>query len=119
MDKESAYLLQKLDCNCNDCGYMERDLVTYQKWEDWHRALDLAEFEKKKAKALADAVALKDAKERQSALNIANKMKFHFEKKWLLQYGNCQKFKKQVYFTPGECRIETQECFVHRKDMVK
>lgn len=26
MDKESAYLLQKIDCNCNDCKFMVRDL---------------------------------------------------------------------------------------------
>lgn len=25
MDKESAYLLQKIDCNCNDCKHMIRD----------------------------------------------------------------------------------------------
>ena len=25
MDKESSYLLQLIDCNCNDCGYMVRD----------------------------------------------------------------------------------------------
>lgn len=26
MDKESAYLLQKIDCNCNDCKFMMRDM---------------------------------------------------------------------------------------------
>lgn len=25
MDKESIYLLQKIDCNCSDCKYMVRD----------------------------------------------------------------------------------------------
>lgn len=27
MDKESKYLLQKIDCNCNDCKHMVRDFV--------------------------------------------------------------------------------------------
>lgn len=27
MDKESRYLLQLIDCNCNDCIYMTRDFV--------------------------------------------------------------------------------------------
>lgn len=27
MDKESIYLLQKFDCNCNDCKYMIRNLL--------------------------------------------------------------------------------------------
>lgn len=26
MDKESIYELQKIDCNCNDCKYFERDI---------------------------------------------------------------------------------------------
>lgn len=26
MTKESIYELQKIDCNCNDCKFMERDL---------------------------------------------------------------------------------------------
>lgn len=25
-DKESLYELQKIDCNCNDYGYMKRDM---------------------------------------------------------------------------------------------
>lgn len=27
MDKESAYELQLIDCNCNDCKYMTRDFA--------------------------------------------------------------------------------------------
>lgn len=26
LDKESAYLLQLIDCNCNDCAYLTRNL---------------------------------------------------------------------------------------------
>lgn len=26
VDKESIYLLQCVDCNCNNCGYFERDI---------------------------------------------------------------------------------------------
>lgn len=26
MDKESIYLLQCVDCNCNNCGYFARDI---------------------------------------------------------------------------------------------
>lgn len=28
MDKESTYLLQLIDCNCNDCKFMVRDFAT-------------------------------------------------------------------------------------------
>ncbi len=116
MDRLSRIELQKIDCNCNDCIFMERDLVTYKKWEDWHRKLDLEEFERAKAKAIADALAVTDIKSRKSMLNIAEKMKFQFQKSNLLNYGKCKKFNKPVSFIPNICQIETQECFVHRHD---
>lgn len=31
MDKESIYLLQLIDCNCNDCIYMIRDFNKLEK----------------------------------------------------------------------------------------
>ena len=31
-------------------------------------------------------------------------------------YGHCNKFDKEVMFTPGLCSLDTQECFVHRRD---
>jgi hypothetical protein len=34
MDKESIYELQKIDCNCNDCKFMQRDLQKYKSF-DW------------------------------------------------------------------------------------
>lgn len=30
MDKESIYELQKIDCNCNDCKFLQRDFVKYK-----------------------------------------------------------------------------------------
>lgn len=33
MDNESIFLLQCLDCNCNDCGYMVRDFEAYKESE--------------------------------------------------------------------------------------
>ena len=29
MDKESIIELQKIDCNCNDCKFLERDFEKY------------------------------------------------------------------------------------------
>ena len=31
MDKESRYLLQLVDCNCNDCKFMKRDFAKLEK----------------------------------------------------------------------------------------
>lgn len=115
MDKESIYQLQKIDCNCNDCKFMVRDLATYQKWYDYHFNLDLIEFENRKAKAIEDAKNIEDERGRESMLRIAHKMKHQFDKSKLLQYGNCEKYGKSVSFIPATCQLETQQCFEHRR----
>jgi hypothetical protein len=114
MEKESIYLLQKIDCNCNDCFFMKRDFETYERWEKWHREMKLAEFERKKNKAINEAKIQNNS----VLLEKAEKMVFHFDKSGLIQYGKCQKFLKPVSFIPGICQLETQECFSHRKDHV-
>lgn len=48
----------------------------------------------------------------------ADSMSFQFNKKeCYINYGHCQKFDKPVSFIPGVCQIETQKCFIHRKDL--
>ena len=102
---------------------MQRDLEKYRKWEAWHKALALIEFERMKAKAISDAQKVIESandaltlKSGEGMLRVANKLTFQFEKKGLLQYGNCSKFDKPVSFIPMVCQIETQSCFKHRKD---
>ena len=82
MDKESLYQLQKIDCNCNDCGFMVRDFETKKFW---------------------------DSKE----INKDQKNASH-----RINYGNCSKLNKPVSFIPNTCQVETQNCFVHRKEIV-
>lgn len=117
IDKESIYELQKIDCNCNDCAFMQRDFDTFKKWETWHKNIELQEFEKRKQKATQEAKSNPDPKQRDALLRVANNMKFSFEKSKLLQYGFCSKFNKQVSFIPLTCQLDTQDCFVHRKDV--
>lgn len=117
MDKESIYLLQNIDCNCNDCKHMERDFTTYKKWEEKRMNEELLEFEARKESAINSAWEIQDDKARISAINIAEKMKFQFNKSGFVQYGICHKFEKQVSFLPGVCQIETQGCFEHRKTL--
>jgi hypothetical protein len=115
MTKESIFELQLIDCNCNDCKYMERDFETYRKWEQWNRGLQEKDFEQKKKEALRIANECEDERGKKTLLAVANKMKFMFDKSGLLQYGICEKFNKQVSFFPATCQIETQECFRHRR----
>lgn len=32
-----------------------------------------------------------------------------------VNYGDCQKFSKQISFIPNTCQVETQHCFEHRR----
>jgi hypothetical protein len=100
---------------------MERDFDTYKKYESARRESDLKDFDTTKAKTIKDAEAIEDPKSREAMLRIANKPTFQFSKQGLLQYGKClnpegHKFNKQVCFIPAICQLDTQECFVHRKD---
>jgi hypothetical protein len=101
---------------------MVRDFESYKKWFDWHKDLELKEFERLKEKAILDAnnqikesVTENDLKSAKGNLRVAEKMKFQFDKSKLIQYGNCTLFKKQVSFIPYTCQIETQDCFKHRR----
>lgn len=93
-----SFELQNLDCNCNNCVFMERDFETYKKWSDFHKDLQLKEFNSKKDLGL-----------------IRKTAQFQFDKSNLIQYGKCTKLKKQVSFIPNILQLETQECFKNRK----
>ena len=101
MNKESTYLLQKIDCNCNNCGYLERDIEKYKKWADWHSTIELKEFERKKKLG-----------------HVRPNAQFQFDKSGLLYYGYCKKLKKDISFIPDICQLETQDCFKHRLDFL-
>jgi len=112
--QKEAYECQKIDCNCNDCGYMERDFDTYNNWKEANREMALDNFNHAKAKAIEDALAIEDERGRQGALREANRMKFQFTPS-TTNYGKCLKFDKPVSFIPVVCQLETQDCFIHRK----
>lgn len=35
-DKESIFELQKIDCNCNDCKFMQRDFEKFKSFDKLH-----------------------------------------------------------------------------------
>jgi hypothetical protein len=99
MDKESRFELQKIDCNCNDCIFMVRDFERYKEWESFHKNIQLKDFEAKKKSG-----------------EIRTNSQFQFDKNDLMNYGKCSRFKKDVSFIPNTCQIETQNCFLHRRE---
>lgn len=117
MNNEGAILLQNIDCNCNNCIHMERDIEKYNHWAKWHENLDFIEFEKSKQKAMAEALSITDLKNREGMLRVAEKMKFQFDKKGLINYGACTKLNKNVSFLPNICQPDTQLCFENRRSL--
>lgn len=102
---KDSYYLQKVDCNCNDCAFMKRDLEKYKIAEQYRRIQQLKEFERKKQFYLS-IPELRDKGE---------KMVFQYDR-GIINYGLCTKFDKDVTFIPMTCQLETQHCFAHRLD---
>ena len=121
MTKESTYNLQRIDCNCNDCYFMVRDFEKYTTSLELHQTWQFTAFELKKNNLIkkSEEWAVKEEYIKATELvNEANNLRFIFDRsKVLLNYGNCSKFQKEVSFIPNTCQIETQKCFIHRRDI--
>jgi hypothetical protein len=134
MDKESIYELQKLDCNCNDCGYMVRDFARFNQSLEDHRRWQFEAYMRVKFKKLAlahfyetrnkegDIEKVKNL--RNEASEITSKS-FVFDKSSnTINYGKCTyganhnnpKPEAFVTFIPNTLQADTQHCFKHRKD---
>lgn len=120
MDKESLIELQSIDCNCNDCKHMVRDIPAFHRSLEFHEKMqrDLFDSEvqrmKEKAKWWRDEKG--DLEKWDTLLSQAEKMKFQFDKSTAtINYGSCSKLSKPVSFIPNTCQLDTQTCFEHRR----
>ncbi len=121
MDKESIYELQKIDCNCNDCIFMTRNIEKFKESLELHKKWQLDYFNTIKNKLIVKANWYKSQfynLEMWDNLHTeAEAMKFNFNKSSItINYGNCSKLSKEVSFIPNQCQMDTQKCFAHRKD---
>lgn len=121
MDKENTILLQKIDCNCNDCIHMERNVDEYKRSLDRHYMWQLNHFNTIKNKLIERAKWYKDKfydlEMWDKLLTQAENMKFQFNRnEAMINYGYCAKLNQFVSFIPNTCQINTQHCFTHRRD---
>ena len=119
MDKESTYLFQCIDCCCNDCKFMERDIVAHNRSELVHHLWQLDYFIIIKNKILSKAREWTEKGEVDKAellFKEAKEMKFVYQNTSYINYGYCNNLKKNVTFMPNTCQLDTQVCFKHRKD---
>jgi hypothetical protein len=120
LKKQSAYGLQLIDCNCNDCGFLKRDLNTFQKNLAEDKVDQQILFDNKKARAIEKALKKKEQgnKNWEQSLRAANALTHtYFPQSTPQCYGHCSKLDKPVTFIPNTLQLHTQSCFVHRKDM--
>lgn len=123
MDKESIIALQKIDCNCNDCIFMERNNDEFKASLERHHKWQLDYFETIKQKKIEKAKWWRDTKgdleKWNDLLMEAEAMRFQFDKKEaMINYGNCTKLLKAVSFIANTFQLDTQDCFTHRRDGV-
>ena len=121
MDKESIFELQKIDANCNDCLFMQRNIEKFKQSQEHHHKMQLDYFQTLRKKVIEKANFWRYKKgdlEKWSDIAMeADRMKFQFDKSAaMINFGNCTKLNKEVTFIPNMCQLETQECFKHRKD---
>lgn len=119
MDKESIIALQRIDCNCNDCKFMIRDMVKYKESESLHRKWQEDYFNTTHNRIIAKGeewIAKGEEKKGNMLLKEASQMRFVYQNTSYINYGVCDKFKKDVSFIPNVCQLDTRECFKHRKD---
>jgi len=119
MTSESLIELQKIDCNCNNCKYMIRNIDKFNKSIEFHRKLQLDNFNNNKNKLIVKSNFYKnrfnDLELWDKLLTQADKLVFQFNKNEItIQYGKCDKLKKDVSFIPNTCQLKTQKCFEHR-----
>lgn len=121
MDKESVFELQKIDCNCNDCIFMQRSVDKFKESQEHHLKMQSDYFKTLRNKVIEKANFWKYKKndlEKYSDIAMeADRMKFQFDKSAaMINFGTCTKLNKEVQFIPNTCQLDTQECFKHRKD---
>ncbi len=108
--------LQKLDCNCNDCKFMVRDIQKFNDREQIAKKLQEEFFHICIKNALIRILDKRydDVREELRKEILARKCVFV---KNSTNYGFCSKFNKEISFWPNLLQLETQECFKHRKDL--
>lgn len=132
MDKQSAYELQKIDCNCNDCGFLIRNLdkknnlIIEDKilqeemfWLTKNRKIERIQGYIDNLKKYINLIKGADRKiERKTiALDQVKQSSHSYQGDRIpILYGTCTKYGKEISFQPNICQLDTQQCFVHRKD---
>lgn len=118
---KDCYELQSIDCNCNNCVFMKRDVDKFKRSVELHFKWQKDYYNTIRSKIVIkglDWIKKGDSKKGVILLKEARAMKFQFNKsEAAINYGYCDKFNKDVSFIPGTCQLDTQECFQNRRSL--
>lgn len=114
---------QKIDCNCNDCIHMVRNQDMFKQSLEFQYKMQFDYFTTIKNKLIKKANIYKDRwydlENWDRLLSEADDMIFQFDKSSAsINFGTCSKFRKEITFIPNICQLETQECFLHRRELL-
>lgn len=118
MDKESIYLLQCIDANCNDCRFFVRNVAALEASKQFHRDYCAWSYcvrrrycwdEAQKALAKGNTKRHDEMMKQRKAVTVDTGYKTG------LVFGNCAKFNKPISAVPNACQPDTQHCFEHRR----
>lgn len=117
----STIELQNLDCNCNNCLYMDRDIEKFKQSLTKHHRWQLDYFNMCRDNMLTKAkewLGKKgDQKKHDFIMAEVKKLRFQFDKSTCaINYGYCTKKNKDVTFIPNTLQLDTQGCFENRKN---
>lgn len=122
-DKYSLYLLQCVDCNCNDCRWMVRDLDKYRAAQELRKGIMTDHFhtlnQKEKETALEKVKAGKTDIDtfNRTIREIDSRQYVHSTPNPQINYGRCTHpdyGPKDVNFLPTTFSGDTRHCFEHR-----
>lgn len=118
MTKESIIELQCIDCNCNDCVHLSRNIArlnTVRAEDDDNQYWFFRRIKARRIWSAREKIK-KDKEKGQIALESAIALEYNYTPQTCaINYGLCGKLKKEVSFIPNTLQLETQGCFEHRR----
>lgn len=122
IDRESIILRQEVDCNCNDCGHFVRSADALNASKKRHRQwvfLGIRTRRRHFWEEVQKALGKGKMESYHALLRERSRVAVDKSYKAGLVFGTCAKFNRAIETVPNVCQVDTQECFVHRRKVIR
>lgn len=127
LEKESLVLLQNVDCNCNDCIFMVRDVDKFKVAQARRREIMLEHFNAVNAKEIENLIDRETRRKEKDPAKLAQAIKAIEGRMFVygaphpqINYGNCtnpESGRDAINFLPTTFSGDTQQCFKNRRSI--